>query len=833
MKNKILQRHRVELALDSVLEHPLTIIAATIGYGKTTAVKEWLKNKAVRTIWMSLCADDLIDNIIWHRFISVWEKVLGEKYNLKALNGFPHDIHQTTELAGILTAAAAESPIVIVCDDYHLVDANCRIRKLVERIAQEEIPNLHIVLISRHLTKFNSALLASKGICLIISTETLTFTNQEIIEYFTLNGLSIDTYLLERITKFSEGWAAALVLTQMRAQQNTNIPILDMDYLMSECFNSLFDEASRNLLAKLSFLEEFTLAEAIYILETTTIVAIVNLAIGQNAFIYFDPRTETYRMHALARTFLQKTAQNNNLDLSKQKYRAGSWLFKNGSIYEAIKYYLDMGNTIEVLDELNKRDFGHLCYLNTELFYELCLSLPAVTCTKYPIPYLHMILNFTLIGKPKLMLFAKKLLNIMEHHFKNSDSEESTFILAEIELVKSAANFSDVYKVMEHAKKSFSLFAGQASKIASKSDPTTYGIPIYTYIYFKSSGALAQVVNFHMQELVPLLAKHNIMYGVDNLLLAEYALETGNFEQAHLYAQKAILTALDKKFTCVAICAIFTLIRYNLINNRPQEAMKKVIEARELLISNRMNMLAETKAIYNTTIDLCDAYINSCLGKVAFIPEWIKSGDLTGGVFKMGGLGFINIIRSKVLIIEERWLELEALLPSFERDYQEYSNQFGLLHNGLYLSIAHYKLYGLEVGSIDLLKVLDAAEKDHIILMIAENAKYILPMLRYLHQTKHMSTKYFDKLLAVTIKYDEMLDGFSKKNKYAAQTIAFTERELEVLTLLKQGLMGQEIADTLCLSLIAVKKHLSNVYKKLGVTHKGAAIKRLYDLKII
>ena len=48
MKNKFLKRRRVDLALDAILEYPLTIISATVGYGKTTAVKEWIKTKNVQ-----------------------------------------------------------------------------------------------------------------------------------------------------------------------------------------------------------------------------------------------------------------------------------------------------------------------------------------------------------------------------------------------------------------------------------------------------------------------------------------------------------------------------------------------------------------------------------------------------------------------------------------------------------------------------------------------------------------------------------------------------------------------------------------------------------------
>lgn len=306
MKNKILKRHRVEAALDEILDYPLTIVTATIGYGKTTAVKEWLKTRSIKTVWLSLCEDDILEDIVWNRFVLAWEKTFQTDFNLRVLNGFPRDIHQVSGFVDILTAASTKEHVVLICDDYQFVDANPKLRKITEQIAQEEINNFHIVLISRHLTQLNSALLTAKGLCYVIGTDTLAFTKEEVIDYFNLNGLYMDAHALTRVKNFAEGWAAALVLTQMNAQQNTLIPVLDMDYLMSECFNSLFDERSRILLAKLSFLERFTIPEAIYILETHEIINVLELGIDRNAFIYFDPKTEYYRMHILTRTFLQK-----------------------------------------------------------------------------------------------------------------------------------------------------------------------------------------------------------------------------------------------------------------------------------------------------------------------------------------------------------------------------------------------------------------------------------------------------------------------------------------------------------------------------------------------
>jgi two-component system, NarL family, response regulator LiaR len=51
-----------------------------------------------------------------------------------------------------------------------------------------------------------------------------------------------------------------------------------------------------------------------------------------------------------------------------------------------------------------------------------------------------------------------------------------------------------------------------------------------------------------------------------------------------------------------------------------------------------------------------------------------------------------------------------------------------------------------------------------------------------------------------------------------------TEREREVLALLVEGLSNQEIADKLFLGIGTVKFHVRNIYSKLGVDNRVAAV---------
>ena len=62
---------------------------------------------------------------------------------------------------------------------------------------------------------------------------------------------------------------------------------------------------------------------------------------------------------------------------------------------------------------------------------------------------------------------------------------------------------------------------------------------------------------------------------------------------------------------------------------------------------------------------------------------------------------------------------------------------------------------------------------------------------------------------------------------------ALTERELEVLQTLTQGLSTADIARELRLSINTIKTHLKSIYRKLAVTHRGEAVRRAKKLGLL
>lgn len=70
-------------------------------------------------------------------------------------------------------------------------------------------------------------------------------------------------------------------------------------------------------------------------------------------------------------------------------------------------------------------------------------------------------------------------------------------------------------------------------------------------------------------------------------------------------------------------------------------------------------------------------------------------------------------------------------------------------------------------------------------------------------------------------------------NKEAINYLGLSDRELEVLLLIAEGLSNKDIADRLYISTNTVKTHISNLFSKLDANRRTEAIKKARSLKII
>ena len=88
-------------------------------------------------------------------------------------------------------------------------------------------------------------------------------------------------------------------------------------------------------------------------------------------------------------------------------------------------------------------------------------------------------------------------------------------------------------------------------------------------------------------------------------------------------------------------------------------------------------------------------------------------------------------------------------------------------------------------------------------------------------------------LLYQKTKFRDSSNGNQKGKEETIKSLDISEREMDVLVLMADGLSNQEIADKLFISIHTVKTHSSNLFSKLFVKRRTQAIQKAKELGLI
>ncbi|SOD74888.1 LuxR family maltose regulon positive regulatory protein [Jatrophihabitans sp. GAS493] len=205
-------------------ESRLILISAPAGFGKTTLLAEWMTDRTdLRVAWVSLEANDQHEPEFWSYVVTALHRavpVVGSTSLALLKSGASLEAVLTTLVNELSTAP---EQIILVLDDYHLVDGpdlQVGMAFLLDHLPAQA----HLVISSRADPALPLARLRARGELLEVRAADLRFTLDEVSAYLNeIIGLDLSADAIATLEGRTEGWIAALQLAAISLQGRSDV----------------------------------------------------------------------------------------------------------------------------------------------------------------------------------------------------------------------------------------------------------------------------------------------------------------------------------------------------------------------------------------------------------------------------------------------------------------------------------------------------------------------------------------------------------------------------------------------------------------------------------
>ena len=364
-RRRMVARPRLSGRLSRGSDARLTLISAPAGFGKTTLLTAWLDAAATdwSVAWLSLDQSDRQPATFWTYVITALQTAVpGIGADALPLLQSAQPPIETVIVAVLNELAATPNDVVLVLDDYHLVDGP-DLRDGMAFLLEHLPPHVHLVISSRADPLLPLARLRARGELVEVRAADLRFTPDEVAAYLNdVIGLDLTPDDIAALEGRTEGWIAALQLAALSMQGRTDIggfiaqfagnDRYIVDYLVEEVLQAQPDPV-REFLLHTAVLDRLTgpLCDAVTGRDDGSHL-LITLERANLFLVPLDDRREWYRYHHLFADVLRAHLLAERPDLVPLLHqRASHWYERHDLTEEAVRH------------ALAAKDFDHAAYL--------------------------------------------------------------------------------------------------------------------------------------------------------------------------------------------------------------------------------------------------------------------------------------------------------------------------------------------------------------------------------------------------------------------------------------------------------------------------------------
>jgi LuxR family maltose regulon positive regulatory protein len=889
--------HLIE-RLNDGLDRKLTLISAPAGFGKTTLLSEWaysvraVREPPLQVAWLSLDESDNDPTRFLVYFVAALQTIetgFGEAA-LTALQS-PQPLPTEEALIALINEIAAiPGRIVLVLDDYHLIEAQ-QIHKALTFLLAHQPPQMHVVIVTRADPPLPIALFRGRGQMTELRQADLRFTSGEAAEFVErVAGLKLAADDIAALTARTEGWIAGLQMAavSMRGRDAERIPgfvaaftgshATIADYLSDQVLGQQSEDV-RDFLLHTSILDHMTgpLCDAVRFGPANAPSSSGGAAVagqgggGQrleelqraNLFVVsLDDERRWFRYHHLFASLLRRRLEQTQPAVVPELHRRASmWYERNGLLVEAVKHALQAGDLERVERLVAHRVLTMIYHGELATLAGWLEALPSRFVRSRPwlcVAYAWVMAYSGRAGDIDVVLedAERGLEDVHEAAERRHIAGHIAVIRAYLSIMGRKASHAAALarESLDHLPEEDLMarsFATQVAAIALRmrgdllaaSETMAAAITLAQaagadYIAVDASCDLArlQMARGHLREAAA-ICQEALRFAGGSPGRREWPLPIAGYVMAHislvLHERNDLQAALRHARDSIELCRRWGEKNYlcfaYVVLAKTLLSMGETASALDAIRQARQ-VTPDPAPLATVLMAIQETRIRLAQGDRGAARGWAE----TSGLSADDALEF-NRYQEVLTLVQVHIAcgELDDALTLLTRllEMVEATGAMGQAIKVLVLRAIVLQAQGQVDPALSALsRALSLAEPEGYVRAFVEEGAAVADVLR-LAISRGTATRYAHDLLAAL--EEETRGGEPIPGPSAELIEPLSEREMEVLRLLITHLSRKEIADQLCVSPNTVRFHLKNIYTKLGVHSRSDAVQRAEELDLL
>jgi LuxR family maltose regulon positive regulatory protein len=848
----------------------LTLVSASAGFGKTTLLSEWIvgikrRDPNLGIAWLSLDEGDSDPS----RFLSYLVAALrcvepGIGTDAMAALQSPMPPSAESILVELINEVEdLRKDIILVLDDYHAVDSP-QVDTILAFLIGNIPAHMHLAIASREDPDFPLARLRTQGGLLELRAADLRFTPGEAAEYLGVSlGIGLATEEIEALETRTEGWIAGLQLAalSMRGHKDRSGFIRSftgshryvLDYLADEVLHRE-PESTQAFLLCTSVLDRLCGPLCDALLETSSAQETLEYLERANLFIVpLDGERKWYRYHRLFREFLSHRLEQNRtgdgMDTDRLRIRASLWHEANGLYIDAFRYATAAGDLDRAQGLIARGTLPKHSREAVIAILDWLSSLPAATLDDRPALRVLKAGMSLVAGQPKCV--EEELATAERIVVRNGPGDKNNDLLGRIATARAALAVFRYQpdEIMAQSNRALELLALDNFSSRMTANWTTIVAEVFREnravvgkrLLELESMAIATGDIYFLQVALNGLGESQIK---DNLL--HEAAETftralrvfgehpqPNANQAHLglarihYEWNELDAAEEEAERSLRIARLY------------DESVDRFILC-ELLLARikiaRGLSAAATAKLGELAVKAQSPRFRHRLPEIAKVQvsAFLRKGDVEAAT-RLAGSYKLPLAQARVFLARNEPDQALALIEPYVTSMEAKGWNDEYLTALMLHALAIQGKRPMDEACFLLGQAMELAEPGGFIRLFLDEGE---PMERLLvlASAKGKQPAYADRLLADFVlerKAREEAGAGSSASRSQGLIDPLSQRELEVLRLIAQGLSNQEIGERLFLALDTIKGHNRRIFDKLDVKRRTEALARARGLGLL